>query len=268
MKKLIPIVSQKLFPALVLLSVSSAIAQAATITQVVNTGTIYSTSTVSNVVNGDNMSGMQVTASWIKQNTSNVVTSTQAWSTTSDFFNSGEVVFVDNNGFGQDDFKLRVAGSTGDNNAWDLDFNITGGTYRLLSILFNGPTGNVVFDICGTNSIYCQSNNYGTAGSNSGTNFSGFSNFGGNITATYSNAVALGNAAPVGDLFANLSLAFGNNTYGNGLSEGSYSFTADTDAASSTIRAQVPEPATVALLGLGLLGFATSHRKPAKSKNV
>ncbi len=47
----------------------------------------------------------------------------------------------------------------------------------------------------------------GTAGSSLGHNFAGFDPYGGNITATYFNAVSLNGAAPVGDLYANFLLA-------------------------------------------------------------
>ena len=70
----------------------------------------------------------------------------------------------------------------------------------------------------------------------------GSSNFG-----SYAN----GNALSSGNSYINSGLAF--KTYYD-------------NAAGSA--AQVSEPATVALLGLGVLGFATSRRKPAKNKNV
>ena len=52
----------------------------------------------------------------------------------------------------------------------------------------------------------------GTAGSSFGRDFGGFDPYSGNITATYSNAVALNGAAPVGDLYTNFLLSFGNGT--------------------------------------------------------
>lgn len=97
----------------------------------------------------------------------------------------------------------------------------------------------------------------------------GFNDFSGSITATYYNAVAIGNAAPVGDIYAGFRLDFGNGTYANGLGENSitnwqYNFTLDTDNATTDIVQRVPEPGTAAVLGLGLLGLIASRRRSRK----
>ena len=172
------------------------------------------------------------------------------------------------------DFDLAVTGDTYSNNAWQLDFSIASATGLLQKLEFDGIPGNTVFD-------RTFGDNQGTAGSNLGKDFAGFANyctgflcgiFGtgtqGNITATYSNRVALANSAPVGDVFTAFSMQF--LSFG-GLGEGTdWSFTLDTDIAPAglvinpTGPTPVPEPGSMVLLGTGLLGLAKAARRRAR----
>jgi hypothetical protein len=216
-----------------------------------NTGTVQSVSQVNDhEVDGDEMDGMIVVVN-VRRNDGQLFTLTRTWGDTGS--NSGGVDF----GGILDDFDLTVSGDTFDTNNWELDFSIFSlfNTYSLVSLALDGLAGNTVFD-----RTFGGGN--GTTGSESGKDFAGFSNWQGNITATYSNAVALGFAAPVGDLFGNFLLQFGNGTYGQGLAENNnYKFSLDTDQVKQGGPQPVPEPATLLLLGTGLIGAARMRRR-------
>jgi len=150
---------------------------------------------------------------------------------------------------------------------WQL---LNGAGQGISSIRLNGAPGRTLFD-CGLNTDVtptgCDNTGngngaFGTAGSADGWSLRtvGGGSYTGAVSAQYANLVGLGAAAPVGDLFEQVTINF-DGSVGAGQS---YTFRADTDNSSFDApppNVVVPEPSTYALLSMGLAAIIIARRK-------
>jgi hypothetical protein len=134
------------------------------------------------------------------------------------------------------------------------------------SVRFNGASGRTLFD-CAWNGTRCDNTGsrgddllnptVGSAGGASHTQVGG--SYTGAVFGEYANLIGIGGAAPVGDLFEQLTISF---AAGLGV-QGTYDFRADTDNSdfNAPPPTSVPEPTAFALLAVGAAGLASVARR-------
>lgn len=213
----------------------SSVGYASSVTINFNNSPSQNTTAINNfATTGADMDGMRFTITYADGSSASAT-----WTDT--VSESGEATWGTNS-------SLSVSGDTFDS-TWTLDADDDHG---IKNILIDAGAGDTVFDTT-------LRNFPGTANSSTGKTFSVTS--GGDsydITATYSGAVGIGGASPVGDIFRWLLIDFDN------AFTGKLTFVQDTDnlMKSDDIN-PVPVPAAVWLFASGLLGLMGMQRKKA-----
>ena len=177
---------------------------------------------------GAMMDGMSVTATF-----SNQFSETRVWADTG--ATSGGVT---GNGW-----SLSLNGDSF-SSRWSFSFTDPNAALNLVQLVLNGSTGLTVFD-------RTFGDTDGTPGSALGWDFD-FTATSPDINVTYSNPIEIGAADFVGDLWQMVMADF------DGGIRTDFTFGHDTDNDS---RYSIPEPGSLALLGMGLLGLGFSRRR-------